>query len=37
MSTISHPEAQIHQPRERQTPELISAAIVAVVITGFSA
>jgi hypothetical protein len=37
MSTTSHAEAQIHQPRERHTPERISAAIVAVVITGFSA
>jgi hypothetical protein len=37
MSTTSHPEARIQRPRERQTPERISAAIVAVVITGFSA
>jgi hypothetical protein len=37
MSTTSRAEARIHQPRERHTPGRISAAIVAVVITGFSA
>jgi hypothetical protein len=37
MSTTSHPEAQIHPPRERQTLERTSAVVVAVVISAFSA